>query len=79
MPDTRTTPPPTSAAVQTASGLRSCEVCGAEIQGGRLVTCSDGCRAEKWRKGQEQARRDREARVASLLREAIRLLENGGT
>src|SRR6185295_790263 len=35
---------PATAAVQAASGIRSCEVCGREVQSGRTVTCSD-CRS----------------------------------
>ena len=61
MPDFPNVPQIGPAAVHTASGLRSCEVCGAEIQGGRTITCSDRCRAERWRRGQEQARRGRDA------------------
>jgi hypothetical protein len=43
------------------------------------VTCSDRCRAERWRRRQEQRRHDRNARVAQLLREVVRLLEEGQT
>ena len=63
-------------AVQTAI-VRACEVYGAEVQGGRMATCSDRCRSERWRRRQEQRRHDRNARVAELLREALRLVEEG--
>jgi predicted nucleic acid-binding Zn ribbon protein len=76
MPDTRTTPPTPPDAVQTAI-VRACEVCGAEVRGGRMATCSDRCRSERWRRRQEQHQQDRTAGVAALLREAVRLLEEG--
>jgi hypothetical protein len=37
----------------------------------------DRCRSERWRRRQEQRRHDRDARVAELLREAVRLVEEG--
>jgi hypothetical protein len=64
-------------AVQT-SIVRACEVCSAEAQGRRMATCSDRRRSERWRRWQEQARCGRDARVADLLREAVRLLEVWG-
>jgi hypothetical protein len=75
MPDAPKSPQCSPDAVQTAI-VRACEVCGAEVQGGRSVTCSDRCRAERWRRRQEQRRHDRNAGVATL-REAVRLLEEG--
>jgi predicted nucleic acid-binding Zn ribbon protein len=76
MPDVTTTSQARTDAVQTAI-VRACEVCGAEVQGGRMATCSDRCRSERWRRRQEQRRYDRNARVTALLREAVRLLEEG--
>jgi len=55
--------------------VRTCEICSAPVQGRRATTCSDRCRAERWRRGQEQVRPSRDARVLRLLREAIRLVE----
>ena len=74
----RSSPPASPDAVQTDI-VRACEICNAPVQGRRATTCSDRCRAERWRRGQEQARRDRDARVLRLLREAIRLLGERGT
>ena len=70
----RSSPPTSPAAVQTDI-VRPCEICGGEVPGRRATTCSDRCRAERWRRGQEQARLSRDARVLRLLREAIRLVE----
>lgn len=70
----RSSPPASPEAVQTAI-VRACEICSAPVQGRRPTTCSDRCRAERWRRGQEQVRVSRDARVLRLLREAIRLVE----
>ena len=71
MGESPNTAPASSASVQTAI-VRACEVCGGDIQGGRKETCSDKCRAERWRRQQEQHREDRDARIAALLRDAVR-------
>jgi predicted nucleic acid-binding Zn ribbon protein len=76
MPHAPNVAPASPDAVQTAI-VRACEVCGAEVQGRRMATCSDRCRSERWRRRQEQRQQDRDARVAALLREATRLLEEG--
>jgi predicted nucleic acid-binding Zn ribbon protein len=65
----------TPAAVQTAT-MRACEVCGAALQGAREATCSEKCRAKRWRRLQETARQERDARLGALLREALTLIEN---
>jgi predicted nucleic acid-binding Zn ribbon protein len=56
----------------------SCPACGGSLTS-RQTACSGRCRAAISRRRQEQVRRDRDARVASLLLEAVRLLERGGT
>jgi hypothetical protein len=55
--------------------VRACEICSAPVQGRRATTCSDRCRAERWRQGQQQVRLSRDARVLRPLREAIRMVE----
>jgi hypothetical protein len=70
----RSSPPASPESVQTAI-VRGCEICSAPVQSRRATTCSDRCRAERWRRGQEQVRLSRDARVLRLLREAIRLVE----
>jgi predicted nucleic acid-binding Zn ribbon protein len=83
MPPDEKVPQGCSRAVQTAGngavvGSRQCEVCGAVLQGGQLVACSEKCRAKRWRKRRETARqhRDDELRVIALAaRQAIEALE----
>ena len=70
----RSSPPASPEPVQTDI-VRPCEICSGEVQGRRATTCSDRCRAERWRRGQEQVRQSKDARVLRLLREAIRLVE----
>jgi predicted nucleic acid-binding Zn ribbon protein len=70
MPEIPNHAPVGSDAVQTAV-VRSCEVCSGHIQGERTATCSDRCRAERWRRGRDRAQRDRDAQVMHLLREVI--------
>jgi len=70
MSDSSITPPAPADAVQTAV-LRSCEICDAEIQGDQKDTCSDKCRAERWRRRREQDQRQRDAKVRALLTQAV--------
>jgi hypothetical protein len=63
--------PASRAAVQTASRLRSCEVCGAEVRGERTVTCSDPCRSERCAGGRSRPGKYGTPGGAGLLREAM--------
>jgi hypothetical protein len=54
--------------------MRACEVCGAEVHGGRTVTCSDRCRAERWRRRQDRSREARDRDIAEALAAQIRCL-----
>ncbi len=71
-------------AVQTAAdgtvvGSRACEVCGTALTGRESQqTCSDRCRARRWRMRQARRghHRDNELRVLALAaRQAIEALE----
>jgi len=83
MRQTLSVPGGRSGAVQTAgdgtvAGSRQCEVCGAGLQGGQRVACSEKCRATRWRQRQETARqhRDDELRILALAaRQALEALE----
>jgi hypothetical protein len=74
MPDPPNHGPARSDDVQTAV-VRSCEICGGEVQGARKDTCSDRCRAERWRRQRDQVREDRDAEVRALLNQAVKLLK----
>jgi len=68
-----------SGAVQTAGngtvvGSRRCEVCGAVLQGAREATCSEKCRARRWRLLKETARQERDREVRALLVTALQRL-----
>jgi predicted nucleic acid-binding Zn ribbon protein len=76
MPETPTPAPARPDAVQTAV-VPSCEICGGDIQGGRMTTCSDRCRSERWRRQKGQRHQNRDARIAAMLREAVQILEEG--
>jgi predicted nucleic acid-binding Zn ribbon protein len=56
--------------------VASCPVCRAPLTG-RQTVCSGKCRATLSRRRQEQRRQDRDARIATLLREAAQLVEEG--
>jgi hypothetical protein len=64
-------------AVQTAT-MRACAICGAEVQGERTVTCSERCRAKRWRRQRDGAREARDAEVRGLLEAALRRLSGKG-
>lgn len=52
--------------------IRSCEVWGKRIPGDRLATCSDGCRASRWR---HRARDVGDHDIRQLLEAALRRLD----
>jgi predicted nucleic acid-binding Zn ribbon protein len=64
-------PPVGSARIRTPDPLLSpCPGCGGSLNG-RKTVCSPRCRTRQWRR----QRAGRDARLANLLREALRLLE----
>src|SRR5262252_7786082 len=69
-----------SRAVQTAPEAlvhegRTCETCGARLRGRQTIACSEKCRAERWRRQQAQAQRDREQQFLRRLLAARQAIE----
>ena len=50
------------------------EVCGADLEGRQGVTCSDKCRAARWRRQRETTRQVRDREIRELLEAAMRAL-----
>jgi len=68
--------PEAARALLRAIPVRSCPACGKPLTAGQGA-CSGQCRATLSRRRHEQRQQDRDTRVAALLREAVRLLEEG--
>jgi len=62
-------------ALLEASPLSSCPACGKPMTR-RQRACSGRCRATVSRRRHEQRQRERDGRIAGLLRDALRLLED---
>ena len=82
MSPSKTLPPDTPRAVQTASRISSrlCPGCGkAPLQGQQRVACSDRCRARVWRerraKAAAETRQARDREIREHLKAALALLE----
>ena len=74
-------PPGCARAVRTAGdgtvvGSLQCEVCGAALQGGQQVACSEKCRARRWRQRRETTRLARDREIRALLEAALTKLED---
>jgi predicted nucleic acid-binding Zn ribbon protein len=73
--EARTLDPP-SGSVRTPSMVGSCPICGQPLKGKQTV-CSPKCRIERSRRRREAERQNELAKVRLLLRDALRLLEEG--
>ena len=59
-----------------AAGVGCCGVCGAPLKGKQRVACSDPHRAELARRRQTEVQRSRDDEVRTLLRLALKRLED---